>query len=604
MRKLALIAWIAIFGLSLSAQSISGGMQISGITMQPASLCGPPNYCARTDFLAATVSMPPPQVGPNTCSSTTPWTCGNSIGAGNVFTDPNFATSIMRVTDTTTGKTGVLFQGNVVDSGGSSDNNHFSCDESMIFVSDTGSWNFPMNFFGMSAAPTKMYATTLSASNGFFFTGGAAWGRNCPSHAHTLYFLTGTQLQHYDFTGNTPSGTPPSGTLDYDFTSSANCLGAGFVETYEVEGESNATDTDFAVGFSNNGGQGGVGTLYIAVYRVGSGCRVLNVGTDSVTGDWGPTGAIPGTPCTGTIHNVKILKGSTGWLIWTITNPSAGCSAGGANNQQWLWNYAAASLTGSLTPMCYTECSGHFTEGLTTLANNPGNDVPNYFDVRTVTTIASPIGITPTNPTSGALDWHCGWTVLNDALPFWCESDRTTGLPDTTAWDDEIVGFQPFANGVQYREASTNNTNLNPNFSAAIAVSSPSPFGDYMLFTSDWRNTLGGANSNGSSGSSTCIPNGPNWVASTTYASGPYASSFPANGGIITPTSNTANPGGYSYQAIVPGISGTSEPSLFSQTIGGTTTDGIGSPVTWQNIGAQSSGSQVCRSDVFVVQLH
>jgi hypothetical protein len=68
---------------------------------------------------------------------------------------------------------------------------------------------------------------------------------------------------------------------------------------------------------------------------------------------------------------------------------------------------------------------------------------------------------------------------------------------------------------------------------------------------------------------------GPDWTANTAWST---------TGLIITvfPQSNTANPGNYLYQVTGNGTTGATEPALFNQTIGGTTTDGT---VTWTNIG-------------------
>jgi hypothetical protein len=559
--------------------------------------------CARTDLTAPTYPALPPQVGPNTCSATTPWTCGNLTGAGTVFTDPNFGTNVIRATDSTTGKTGILYQANIVDTGGSGDNNHFSCDDSMIYTGNTGSWLFPMNFFGVASPPTKMYGTTLSSTNGLAINGSttsAAWGHECPTDAHRLFVVNGTQLGYYDFTGNSPSGTPPSEVDLYNFTSSANCLGSGYTETWNVFGESDQSDTDFAVGFSNSGGQGT--GVQIAVWRNGSGCRVLNTSTDAVTGDWGPTGTISGTPCTGTIHNVKIMKGggSNGWLIWSVTSPSAGCSAGGANNQQWLWNYSSATLTGSLTTQATTFAGGHFTEGINLIANVAGDANPDYVVVRPQSTLTA-TGIVPTFPSTTPMDSHFGWNQLNDADPFFGTFSRYTGTPNTHAWDSEVVGFQPVASGLQYREASTFSTDLSPYFDAQYAIGSISQTGNYFMWTSDWGNTLGGTASSGSTGAASCVPNGPDWATGTAYASSPYASSFPANGGIITPAAN--NVGGYSYQVSAACTSGSTEPNPWNQTVSGTSNDNGGTGgCTWTNINSQTA-TNACRSEVFVAQL-
>jgi hypothetical protein len=204
----------------------------------------------------------------------------------------------------------------------------------------------------------------------------------------------------------------------------------------------------------------------------------------------------------------------------------------------------------------------------------------------------TPIGIIPVYPLVAPTDMHFGWNQLNDSYPFVGSTSRWTGLPPTFAWANEIVGFQPSAGGKQFRFASSYITGLSPFFSTQYAIGSVSQSGKYFLFSSDWMNTLGSV-----SGGSTCIPNGPAWAAGKAYASSPYLSSYPANGGIITPIH--VNAGKFSYQVTTAGTSGTVEPT-WCQTTSCTNTDGT---AVWTNLGAQGT-TNACRGDVFAVQLN
>jgi len=531
--------------------------------------CGPPNYCARTDLNPITLPSVPPQVGPNPCTGSLN-ACGNLTGAGTSFTDPNFGTAIYRITDSSTNQPTNQYYTINATASGSGEENLFSCDDSMIVVSNTGGWSYPLNF-NFSSNP-RIYSTTLGSTNGFV-TGAAVigWSRVCPAKNNLLYVLSGSTIESYNFAGNCATCTPPSPTTVYDFAGSSNGLGSGFRVSYSTTGSLTQSDSDFAVGFgggpdwtasnaysasgyvtgvisasiifpslhnpgsylyqiSSNcmsgstepnswnqtvagtssdgtctwtnigtGTQGEQGAQYVAVYRVGSGVRVLNTVTDAVAGDWGPTGAISGTPCTAYLHNVKLGKvgGSQGWLDWTSASNCSGSS-------YFEWNYAASSLTGSVFSLCEAspaECGGHDTQGLLQWVNNPGNGIPKFINICAIGTCPTPTGLTYALPSGGiqsGLDMHFGWNELNDSWPF-CGSTFVAG-GTTKAWSNEILCFNPtYGAWNPWRLASTENTAANPDFRTDEAIGAMSQTGRWFLFTSDWQSTLGST-----TGSATC----------------------------------------------------------------------------------------------------
>ena len=550
-----------------------------------------PNYSlARTDLNTVTLGAVPPQMGPNACVAGSLNTCGNLTGAGTGITDPNFGTQVARLTDTTTGYPANNYQTHEVTSSGSGDENRWNCHSTMITTDDSGSRTFPMNFVdtGTSMHATRMYTSdpNWSSTGGFFVNTTTFWG-HC-GNPNVLYSLgngqagtagaMGTILGHWDFTNQ---AVTPTFVQDYDFSSSANCLGSGFAVTWTANGGDDQSDNDFGFGFSDSGGQGGAGAVYVAVYRKGSGCRVLNLNTLTVTGDWGATGAIVGSGCTGgKIHNVKMFKagGASGAIIVVYASP-----CGSPSQAAYVWAYNGLSFNA----LCTSECSGHWTEGLMDWANNTGNGVPNWFDLRPYTEPGSPVGIVPAVPSGGiesGMDSHWGWNSLNDSNPFF-GSTTTLGYAVSKAWANEIVGINPAGTGNLLRFANTYNTGSNVDFSTQEAIGSVSQDGKYYLFTSDWMGTLGGVTGTGGSGTAACIPGGPKWDATTNYA---------ANA-VIVPTSGQGNSGGYSYQASAAGTSGSTAPASWSATVGGTTTDGT---MTWTNLGVRN-----CRGDVFVVRL-
>jgi hypothetical protein len=306
---------------------------------------------------------------------------------------------------------------------------------------------------------------------------------------------------------------------------------------------------------------------------------MLNLSTLTVTGDWGPTGAITGTGCAnGAIHNVKLFKvgGSSGAIIVDYAAP-----CGSPSQPAYVWFYNGLQFNA----LCTSNCSGHWTEGLATWVNNPDNNLPNLFDARSNTQPGSPTGITQAVPAGGiqaGMDWHGGWNSLNDSSPAF-GSTAVLGVPVTTAWANEVIGFYPVLGNVM-RFASTYATGGNlQDFSNAYSIGSISQDGRYYMWSSDWQYTLGAPVGSGSAGTAACIPGVPRWASNTVYAAG----------AVIVPTSG--NPAHDSYTTTGGGTSGTTQPSPWNQTAGGTTAD---NNITWTNTGVPN-----CRGDVFVVKV-
>lgn len=468
-------------------------------------VCPSPYPSARCDLLTSVLPTLPPKVGPNNCTVGSLQNCGNLTGKGTVITDPNFGSAVSRLTDATLNPAHPNFT--IITAGsGSGDENLINCNDTMLQVDDTGGRTYPMNFSGTSV--TRMYATdpTYSANGGLFFNDGQFfWGHNCPMNANIWYDLgngllglpaaRGTKLGHFDFTNQ---AVVPSFILDFDYTSSAQCLGSGFTVTWNTNGGDDQTDTDFGFGFSNNGSQGGTGAIYVAVWRRGSGCRVLNLSTLTVTGDWGPTGAITGTTCnTGKIHNVKMFKGGgAGGAILVEAQPG---QCADSNGMPYVWQYTGLNYF----PICPSQCSGHWTEGLTAWVNNTGNAAPNFYDIRTITN-TSPVGIVPALPTGGTqpqMDEHEGWNALNDSFPLFATTALFTGAPIAKAWANEVIAIDPLGISNPWRFANTYITGLSQRLSTQYAIGSISQTGKYFIFSSDWLNTLGSE-----TGTATCVP--------------------------------------------------------------------------------------------------
>ena len=453
-----------------AGQSAQQGFSL--VVLSSGGNCGPPTYsCSRTD-LKPVQNPPPPKVG-------------NLTGANTCTTDPDFSNPVCRLTDANTDSASphTTF---VVASSGSADENHFNVDSTLIYVQNVATRGYPMIFDPATLHAARMYVGSGSYPNGMRIVGGAFWSRLDPN---LLFQIRGTQLTQYDFTDRV---NPPSPAAVYDFANS-NCLGTGFTATWTAWAGGSSRDTVFGAGFSNNGGQGGAGAVYVAAYSPGQGCTLLNTKTGSVTGDWGTVGSIPNwTTVTGTngftIHNVKISKDGN----WLVIVPSS-CNT--CNVSAYFWQIGTLNLvepSGSL--------SGHWTEGYTHWINNSGNP-GGQENSRLFTSASNNSPIISGLPTGivGPFDTHQSWNNVdvNDSYPF-LMTTYSPIAPFPTAWYNEILGISPIT-GTVYRFAHSFITARSHRFSTKNGIGSVSQDGKFFLFSSDWMGTLGSE-----SGVSTC----------------------------------------------------------------------------------------------------
>lgn len=132
------------------------------------------------------------------------------------------------------------------------------------------------------------------------------------------------------------------------------------------------------------------------------------------------------------------------------------------------------------------------------------------------------------------------------------------------------------APGYNYRLAYTYNTTLNANFATYEGITSCSQTGNYCFVSTDWQCSLGTTNG---TNTSLCAPG---WPASTAVAAG----------AMVWP--RTGNAGLYVYQDGGGCTTGSTAPSVWNQTVGGTQADG---GCTWTNIGTY-------RGDVVAVAMN
>jgi hypothetical protein len=452
------------------AASHTAQQSLSLLVSPPTGSCGPPAYgCSRTDVKIVQVPSTPPNVG-------------NLKGANTIVTDPDFGNRIVRITDADTNPSPTFKSRTYVTSGGSADANLWNVDSSLFVVEDTGANSFPFTFDSTKLQADRMYVSNFPTTNGLIIPATGDWSRVNPN---ILYIYSDTAISKYDFTHRT---IPPSPQSVYDFTSSHNCLPAGFTETWIGEGGVSSDDTVFGMAYSNAGNQGT--GVYVVAYKAGSGCSVLNTQTGQVGGDWGSKGTI-NIADRWTIHNAKLSKDGN-WMVVVATS----CLSSTCMVNPYFWQIGTTNV-GSCGQGPH--CSGHWTEGYTHWVNNnnTGNQVSRLFSEPTTIdelTPALPSGLqTP-------LDQHASWNNVDpaDSLPFFV-SFWSPISPFPAAWYNEITGVAADGSGKVWRFAHNFITSRSQVFTTEYGIGSVSQDGRFFIFSSDWMGTLGSE-----SGASTC----------------------------------------------------------------------------------------------------
>lgn len=454
-------------GSHTAQQSYSLLVSTSGKT------CGPPTYnCSRTDFNIAQMPATPPNVG-------------NLTGANTIVTDPAFGNRIVRITDANANPSPSFLNRTYVSaSSGSADENLWNIDSTLLVLQDSGANTYPYTFNPSTMQAARMYVPSFPATNGLQLSDSATWSRVNPNF---LYTYSGTAINEYDFTDRTNA---PSAQTVYDFTSSPNCLAAGFKETWKSRGGVSGDDTVFGMAYSNTGNQGS--GVYVVVYKVGSGCSVLNTQTGQVGGDWGAKGTI-NIGDRWTIHNVKLSKDGN-WMVVVATT----CLSSACTESPYFWQVGTTNVN-----PCGEggHCSGHWTEGYSHWENNNNSPMGNqllrpFSDSSANTNLlhSYPPGIDDT------LDQHQSWNNVDpdDTLPLFSTTYSPTS-PFPAAWYNEIIGVAADGSGTTWRFAHSFITTRSQNFSTQFAIGGVSQDGKFFIFSSDWMGTLGSE-----SGSATC----------------------------------------------------------------------------------------------------
>ena len=191
-------------------------------------ICGPPTYnCAASTNPSAIVQLP--ATLPTWTASTGP-NAGNPLyGAGVSATTTEFgpSTTIFRLTDITNNcnpNAATLNSSGQVANSGSADEAHFNAASppTLVVLGASGGWMCPE---AVSTAGGQLSFSAIDGNFHFPSTVNSVTPSFSGSTPNVMFAQNLSQIQKYDFTGYSSTATPPTPTLLYDYTSSANCLG-------------------------------------------------------------------------------------------------------------------------------------------------------------------------------------------------------------------------------------------------------------------------------------------------------------------------------------------------------------------------------------------
>lgn len=426
----------------------------------------------RTDLAIAQLPSSPPFSG--------------LLGLNAVATDPIFGTTMMRLTDGSSG-TGNFRSMQTSDS--PSDYNVWNADDTLLALNSTGG-----NAFLFQFNPTTMQGTQLGTSFPYKLSGPTNFSKVSPG---VLYNVVGTVLSSLTYQLVSGVWTYQSTAVICDF---ADILPVGFVVDWHSVLSVSAGDAVFGMGFSE--GHQNSGFLACA-FKPGSGFRMLNTQTLSVTGDWGTIGTatLLNTEFTNFfLHGVNQSPNPNYFLLSAVgSGPKNGLGS-------FVWPISGLAITQSgLSGHHGLGVSGYYTGG-------PGlgqYDEALYSTPTVHTPVipkqAGPPGLpayqTPSQKYFG--DQHSAFSPLQatDQALLFITNGAPSVFPFTSCWMGELRAldvngaFGP--QGMVYRVCHTYNSGKSTEYITANSQIGTSQTGNFIAFNSD----MGGAGTVGPLGS-------------------------------------------------------------------------------------------------------
>lgn len=380
---------------------------------------------------------------------------GGLDGAGNIFTDPNFGTEILRLSD------GSQWKFNSIQT---ADANQaiWSLDDTMIACSAVGGHNLIYDFDPVNFKGTP---TTLKVEGDCHFS------RVTPL---VMYTHSKGVIQKLTFS-RSPSLHIAKTEPVADFTTK---LPVGFKIKWSGTFFGSADDSTFCIGYSQGAQNTG---FYVCVWRAGSGYRILNTQTGEVTGDWGPIGkAISPIPFPYTIHECSPCLNRDYVTVQSMVKGERMC----------VWPLDGLTLI-------EMSSSGHNTKGMKHIYN--GSAGGGQLQEHPYTDLAAKRNVVakeylPANqkpPQHYQFDTHfaMGKVDPNDASIVFATNHNPL-TPYVSEWESELIGYD-IVKGVVYRVCHTFNSAKSKEFVVQTAMANPSQTNKFVAFTSDAMGTLG-----------------------------------------------------------------------------------------------------------------
>ena len=444
---------IQVSDMDAHSSSASFTIQISSasaITTPSGSCGGPPVYCARSD------RDPVPE---------TPMAAPD---VNVVFTDPDFGSRMVRVTDADVlvnmGMSNINY---VTDS--SSEQNTWNTNSTSFFVIGTGG-----NFLLYSFDPATMQATWQpipGAINGALPVENVTFSRTDPNIVYGQAEGPDQVIAQYDISANNLT----------DLIATTSCVPG-------LAASSHMGDVSVSAGdqllLTYEGGTEQDTDMFVVVYEKSLGCRWYNTSTGEIGGQWGPVGRAT-SGASFLMHNARIAMSGDWAVLGSSRTP-----------QKFFWQVGTLNVTecGIAEP---PYCGGHGVGGYKDYVNSSGVLDDMNVLIRPFDDLNSSVQLV--NPLPKAVQWgfdkHLSWNDNNstDTMPV-CGAtyqEDQGPLAISRAWNREIICFRTDGAQSQVWRFGHNRSV----YQAADFWSTPrgnvSQDGKFYMFTSTWENQLG-----------------------------------------------------------------------------------------------------------------
>jgi hypothetical protein len=388
-----------------------------------------------------------------------------------VFTDPDFGSSMVRVTDASTN---FRLPNTFLITNGSGEANEWSKDSTKFYLVGDGGWNYAFAFdpktMAVSSLPnaTPGEALLLPLRAGATFSSvdsDLIYGTSDPDTLTIQSYRFSTGITAPVIDTRTCSVQPPLGT------------GPSVVSDDGISASYNDRRLSIAEGGKASGAH-----MFVIVYDQRLGCRWYNTQTGQIGGPWGKTGSA--SVSSSYLIRHAYLSASGEYVVIEV-----------ANFGWYVWNVSTLNVTACAVHTKSLECGGYLTVGFHSLVNSPDltsdmqDTVRSLGSIDQITQLVEP----PLAPYWGQIP-HFTWNNANS-------HDSTPVCASTHTYDDDTDIDQPFAREILcietdglgstiWRFAHNRAAWTAPHFNTQ-PLGTVSQDGRFFIFTSNWEGQLG-----------------------------------------------------------------------------------------------------------------